>query len=62
MKIGDLVINGQGHTGIVVGLGYMGNIPNYDECHWVNPDVHVMTPSGKRLWSFNALKIISESF
>ena len=60
MKIGDLVRNGQGHTGIVMGLGYMGTIPNYDKCSWVNPDVHVLTPSGKRLWSYNALKVISE--
>ena len=60
MKIGDLVRNRQGHTGIVVGLGYMGTIPSYDKCNWVNPDVHVMTANGKRLWSFNALKVISE--
>jgi len=23
MKVGDLVMNGQGHTGIVTGVGYM---------------------------------------
>ena len=61
MKVGDLVRNGQGHMGIVTGLGYMGEIPSYEECHWVNPDVHVVTENGKRLWSFNALKVISES-
>jgi len=60
MKAGDLVKNHQGHTGIVLGLGYMGTIPSYDKCSWVNPDVHVFTTSGKRLWSFNALKVISE--
>jgi len=61
MKVGDLVRNGQGHIGIVTGLGYSGTAPNYDKCRWVNPDVHVITANGKRLWSFNALKVISES-
>ena len=61
MKVGDLVKNGQGHTGIVVGLGYMGTIPSYDKCNWVNPDVHVMTSTGKRLWCYRALEVISES-
>ena len=60
MKVGDLVKNRQGDTGIVLGLGYMGATPSYDKSSWVNPDVHVITTSGKRLWSFNALKVISE--
>ena len=61
MKVGDLVKNRQGHTGIVTGLGHMGTIPSYDKCRWVNPDVHVMTANGKTVWSFNSLKVISES-
>jgi len=61
VKVGDLVMNGQGHTGIVMGLGYMGTAPSYDKCRWGNPDVHVMTANGKRLWSFNALEVVSES-
>ena len=61
MKVGDLVQNEQGHTGIVTGLGYAGTTPSYDKCRWRNPDVHVVTASGKRLWSYKALKVISEN-
>jgi hypothetical protein len=61
MKVGDLVRNGQGHTGIVTGIGYAGNCPSYDECPFLNPDVHVVTAHGKRLWSYKALEVISES-
>ena len=61
MKLGDIVMNGQGHTGIVVGIGYAGKCPNYDECPFLNPDVHVFSAQGKRLWSYKALKVISES-
>tara|TARA_B100000579_G_C22412382_1_gene656913 strand:- start:88 stop:276 length:189 start_codon:yes stop_codon:yes gene_type:complete len=61
MKVGDLVRNNQGHMGIVTGIGYMGAAPSYDKCRWVNPDIHVITPMGKRLWSYNATKVISES-
>ncbi len=61
MKVGDLVMNGQGHTGIVTGLGYAGTAPNYETCPWLNPDVHVITAQGKRLWSYKALKVVSES-
>lgn len=60
MKVGDLVKNGQGHTGIVTGLGYGGNCPSANLCPFLNPDVHVITASGKRLWSYKALEIISE--
>ena len=61
MKIGDLVKNGQGHTGIVSGLGYAGNCPSYEKCPFLNPDVHVVTARGKRLCSYKALVVISES-
>ena len=61
MKVGDLVANGQGHTGVVMGLGYAGDCPDYKKCPFLNPDVHVMTASGKRLWSYKALEVISES-
>ena len=61
MKIGDLVRNGQGHTGVVTGLGYAGKCPSYDESAFLNPDVHDLTAQGKRLWSYKALKVISES-
>ena len=61
MKVGDLVRNGQGHTGIVTGLGYAGTTPSYDKCRWLNPDVHVVTASGRRLWSYKTLEVISES-
>ena len=61
MKVGDLVKNGQGHTGIVMGLGYAGNCPSYDKTMFLNPDVHVLTANGKRLWSYKTLKILSES-
>ena len=65
MKVGDLVKNGQGHTGIVTALGgihyreFMG--PNTIDCPWENPDVHVITASGKKIWSYNALEVVSES-
>ena len=61
MKLGDLVKNGQGHTGIVVGIGYMATCPSYDKSPFLNPDIHVVTPTGKRLWNYKALKVISES-
>ena len=61
MKVGDLVINGQGHTGVVTGLGYAGNCPTYEKCPFTNPDVHVVTARGKRLWSYKALKVLSET-
>ena len=59
MKVGDLVRNGQGHTGIVTGLGYAGVTPSYEKSPFLNPDVHVMTAHGKRLWSYKALVVIS---
>lgn len=61
MKIGDLVRNGQGHVGIVTGIGYAGDCPSYEKCPFLNPDVHVVTAGGKRLWSYKALELISES-
>jgi hypothetical protein len=61
MKVGDIVRNGQGHVGIVRGIGYAGNCPSYDKCPFLNPDIHVVTPMGKRLWSYKALEVISES-
>ena len=61
MKVGDLVKNRQGHTGIVTALGHTGEFSCYADCSWVNPDVHVVTARGKKLWSYNALKVISES-
>ena len=59
MKVGDLVRNGQGHIGIVTGLGYGGHCPSYDRTPFLNPDVHVLTASGKRLWSYKVLEVIS---
>ena len=61
MKVGDLVRNGQGHTGIVTGLGYAGKCPSYEESAFLNPDVHVIAAGGKKLWSYKALEVISES-
>ena len=61
MKIGDLVRNGQGHTGIVTAIGYVGAFKAYHESPSLNPDIHVMTPNGFRLWSYKALEVISES-
>ena len=60
MKLGDLVKNRQGHTGIVVGIGYMATCPSYEKSPFLNPDIHVVTSSGKRLWSYKALVVISE--
>ena len=60
MKLGDLVKNGQGHTGIVIGIGYMSTCPSYDKSPFLNPDIHVVTSAGKRLWSYKALVVISE--
>ena len=61
MKVGDLVRNGQGHVGIVTGIGYMANCPSYEKSPFLNPDIHVVTADGKRLWSYKALVVISES-
>ena len=60
MKVGDLVRNGKGHVGIVTGIGYAGDCPSYEKCPFLNPDVHVLTAIGKTLWSYKALKVISE--
>ena len=62
MKVGDLVRNGQGHTGIVTGIGYAGTCSSYEKSPCLNPDIHVLTVSGKRLWSYKALEVISESW
>ena len=61
MKKGDLVQNGQGHTGIVTGVGYSGGCPSTERGPFVNPDIHVVTPVGHCVWSYNALEVISES-
>jgi len=61
MKVGDLVKNGQGHTGVVTALGYSGEFSSIINCPWRNPDVHVVTSNGKRLWSYKVLEVISES-
>ena len=61
MKIGDLVRNGQGHVGIETGIGYMGTCPSYEKSPFLNPDIHVVTVGGKRLWSYKALVVISEN-
>ena len=61
MKVGDLVRNGQGHVGIVTGIGYMAACPSYEKSPFLNPDIHVVTADGKRLWSYKALVVISES-
>ena len=61
MKVGDLVKNGQGQTGVVYAMGFSGEFSRFADCPWLNPDVHVMTTDGKRLWSYKALRIISES-
>ena len=58
MKIGDLVKNGQGHIGIVTAIGYAGDYKTYEESCALNPDIHVMTHEGYRLWSYKTLKVI----
>ena len=60
MKVGDLVSSKYGTTGIVTALGYTGEFSCYADCPWENPDVHVVTARGKKLWSYNALEVISE--
>ena len=69
MKVGDMVKSGQGHTGIVTGIGYPGDCPTWrklrfssrSECPFQNPDIYVVTANGKRIWSYKALVVISES-
>ena len=61
MNVGDLVVNGLGHTGIVTAMGSTAAFNAYEDCPSLNPDIHVMTPTGFRLWSYKALKVISES-
>ena len=61
MKVGDLVQNGQGRTGIVTGVGWTGVCPSYEKCPFENPDIHVMTTIGHCVWSYHALEVISES-
>ena len=59
MKVGDLVMNGQRNTGIVIGFGH-GSCNSYDICPFPNPDIQVLTAYGKKHWSYNALEVISE--
>ena len=61
MKVGDLVKNGQGHVGMVTAIGYAADCRAYEESCSLNPDIHVVTAGGKRLWSYKALVVISES-
>ena len=63
MKVGDLVKNRQGHTGIVTALGgiHYREFTNTADCPWENPDVHVVTIKGEKIWSYHALEVISES-
>ena len=61
MKVGDLVMNGQGHVGTVTAIGYAGVYKSYEDSPSLNPDVHVFTANGKRLWSYKALKVIDET-
>ena len=62
MKVGDLVKSLNGLTGIVTAIGRTGEFSRYDDCSWVNPDIHVLTTTrGLKLLSYNALKVISES-
>ena len=63
MKVGDLVKNRQGHTGIVTALGgiHYREFTNTADCPWENPDVHVLTTEGEKIWSYHALEVVSES-
>ena len=62
MKVGDLVKSRNGLTGIVTAIGRTGEFSCYADCSWINPDIHVVTVTrGKKLLSYNALKVISES-
>ena len=61
MRIGDLVKNGQGHIGVVTGIGYTGYYKTYLDSPCLNPDIHVVTPSGTRIWSYKALEILNEA-
>ena len=67
MKVGDLVRNRQvfchvGHTGIVTALGgiHYREFTNTADCPWENPDVHVLTTKGEKIWSYHTLEVISE--
>ena len=62
MKVGDLVRNGHGHTGVVTALGgiHYRDFTNTIDCPWENPDVHVVTVNGKKIWSYHTLEVISE--
>jgi len=59
MEVGNLVINDQGHIGIVTGIGYSGEFKTYLESCSLNPDIHIMTPEGYRLWSYKSLRVIT---
>ena len=61
MKVGDLVqsMGDSRLVGIVTALGHTGEWSSIHDCPWINPDVHVVTASGKKLWSYRAVKVIS---
>ena len=61
MKVGDLVrsMGDSELIGIVTALGNTGEFSNMVDCPWINPDVHVLTASGKKLWSYRGLKVIN---
>lgn len=60
MKVGDLVKNGRGDTGIVTTVGYTDNMSAYD-INLSGPFVIVITPQGKqKIWSTQAMEVVSE--
>jgi hypothetical protein len=60
VKVGDLVRNQRGDTGIVVGLDYTDSQSIYD-LNLCGPFMVVATPQGKRIWSAQAMEVVSES-
>ena len=63
MKVGDLVqsMGDSRLVGIVTAIGHTGEFADIVNCPWVNPDIHVFTANGKKLWSYRVLEVVSES-
>ena len=60
MKVGDLVKEYfSGLHGVVLAIGYNCEYKDYLESPSLNPEIHVLTPNGHRVWSYKTVEILT---